>query len=311
MSTNAGGRARTGRLRSTTKASSRTNWTCSRRRSNRGSTSSRKRSRQRKMEAVEQAIQSLKPRQRALLEGYYFDNRSMRELAKQLGYSNEYVAKSTKKRIINTIRETIEQQERANQSRLSPAAFFIPSTILRRKLTSCRSKHSVAHHSALSTGASTLSRVTMRYPAEESTLSRVTMRYPAEESTLSRVTMRYPAEVSTLSRVTMHYPAEESTLSRVIVRYPLEQALCRASQCAIRWSKHSVARHNALSRRRKHSVAHHSALSAGASILSRVIVRHLIEESTLSRDRVLKYLRNPFFSPDTFQKSAGKATFSS
>lgn len=80
---------------------------------------------QRKMEAIEQAIRTLNPRQRALLEGYYYDKRTMRELAQQLGYSNEDVAKSTKNRIIKTIRETIKQQERANQSRLSPAAFLV------------------------------------------------------------------------------------------------------------------------------------------------------------------------------------------
>ena len=79
---------------------------------------------QRKMEAIEQAIRTLNPRQRALLEGYYYDKRTMRELAQQLGYSSEDVAKSTKNRIIKTIRETIKQQERANQSRLSPAAFL-------------------------------------------------------------------------------------------------------------------------------------------------------------------------------------------
>ena len=76
------------------------------------------------MEAIERAIKTLNPRQRALLEGYYYNHKTMRELAERLGYSNEDVAKSTKNRIMNSIRTTIKQQERANRSRLSPAAFL-------------------------------------------------------------------------------------------------------------------------------------------------------------------------------------------
>ncbi len=81
--------------------------------------------RERKISAIEQEILKLSPRQRVLLEGYYFENKSMRELAQQLGYKSEDVAKSTKKRIIDLIRATVKQQERANRSRLSPAAFLL------------------------------------------------------------------------------------------------------------------------------------------------------------------------------------------
>ena len=82
------------------------------------------REKERKMEAIERAIKTLNPRQRALLEGYYYNHKTMKELAERLGYSNEDVAKSTKNRIMNSIRTTIKQQERANRSRLSPAAFL-------------------------------------------------------------------------------------------------------------------------------------------------------------------------------------------
>lgn len=82
------------------------------------------RAKERKTMAIEKAIMSLKPRQRALLKAYYIDRMTMRELAEQLGYSSEDVAKNTKKRIIKQIRANVQQQERADSSRLSPAAFL-------------------------------------------------------------------------------------------------------------------------------------------------------------------------------------------
>ncbi len=85
------------------------------------------RAKERKMKAIEREILKLNPRQRALLEGYYFENKSMRELAQQLGYKSEDVAKNTKKRIMEMIRATVKQQERAYQSGLSPAAFLMPA----------------------------------------------------------------------------------------------------------------------------------------------------------------------------------------
>lgn len=80
--------------------------------------------RERMLDAVEMELLKLNARQRALLQGYYFENKSMKELAKQLGYKSEDVAKNTKKRILNLIRSTVKQQERADSSRLSPAALL-------------------------------------------------------------------------------------------------------------------------------------------------------------------------------------------
>lgn len=98
------------------------------------------RARERKTMAIEKAIMSLKPRQRALLKAYYIDRMTMRELAEQLGYSSEDVAKNTKKRIIKQIRANVQQQERADSSRLSPAA-FLKRTHIYYKYKSCCSKY--------------------------------------------------------------------------------------------------------------------------------------------------------------------------
>lgn len=75
-----------------------------------------------KLELLEAELKKLNARQRALIEGYYFEKRSMKELAQLLGYSSEDVAKSTKNRILNTIRATVKKQERAGG--LSPAAIL-------------------------------------------------------------------------------------------------------------------------------------------------------------------------------------------
>ena len=80
------------------------------------------RARDRKLELLEAELKKLTARQRALVEWYYFENKSMKELAQLLGYSSEDVAKSTKNRILNTIRATVRKQERA--SGLSPAAIL-------------------------------------------------------------------------------------------------------------------------------------------------------------------------------------------
>lgn len=80
------------------------------------------RERERRLDAIDRALKTLSPRQRALLEGYYFDKKSMRELAEQLGYSSEDVAKTVKNRIMKTVRATVKQQERAGG--LSPAAIL-------------------------------------------------------------------------------------------------------------------------------------------------------------------------------------------
>ena len=80
------------------------------------------RARDRKLALLEAELKKLTARQRALVEGYYFENKSMKELAQLLGYSSEDVAKSTKNRILNTIRATVRKQERA--SGLSPAAIL-------------------------------------------------------------------------------------------------------------------------------------------------------------------------------------------
>ena len=80
------------------------------------------RARDRKLALLEAELKKLTTRQRALVEGFYFENKSMKELAQLLGYSSEDVAKSTKNRILNTIRATVRKQERA--SGLSPAAIL-------------------------------------------------------------------------------------------------------------------------------------------------------------------------------------------
>ena len=80
------------------------------------------RAKDRKLALLEAELKKLTARQRALVEGYYFENKSMKELAQLLGYSSEDVAKSTKNRILNTIRATVRKQERA--SGLSPAAIL-------------------------------------------------------------------------------------------------------------------------------------------------------------------------------------------
>ena len=78
----------------------------------------------RKIAAMYDAVDKLNPRQKALLMGFHIDNKSMRELADQLGYNSEDVAKNTKKRIIASLRTGIQQQERANGNGLSPVAFL-------------------------------------------------------------------------------------------------------------------------------------------------------------------------------------------
>jgi hypothetical protein len=59
-----------------------------------------------------------------------------------------------------------------------------------------------------------------------------------------------------------------------------QKALCRASRCSIKLSKHSVARHDALSNR--------------ASILSRIMMLYTIEASTLSRVTMLYPIEQAF-----------------
>lgn len=80
----------------------------------------------RRYEAMCQALETLSPRQKALLLGYHLDHRSMKDLALQLGYSNEVVARNTKRRILAGLRSRIQQQERADGNRLSPVAFLNP-----------------------------------------------------------------------------------------------------------------------------------------------------------------------------------------
>lgn len=84
----------------------------------------------RKLKAMYDAVDKLNPRQKALLLGFHIDHRPMRELAAQLGYSSEDVAKNTKKRIIASLRTGIQQQERTDNNRFSPVAFFAASHII-------------------------------------------------------------------------------------------------------------------------------------------------------------------------------------
>ena len=79
---------------------------------------------QRRIDAMNEALGQLNQRQRDLLHGYYHDNCSMKDLAKRLGYSNERVAITTKNRIIKSLRNGIQQQERAHSNGLSPVAFL-------------------------------------------------------------------------------------------------------------------------------------------------------------------------------------------
>ena len=83
------------------------------------------RAEQRKLALMNYEVSRLNTRQRALLQGYYYDHRSMKELAVMLGYSNEDVAKNTKKRIIASLRSGIQRQEEALGNGLSPVAIFI------------------------------------------------------------------------------------------------------------------------------------------------------------------------------------------
>ena len=53
-----------------------------------------------------------------------------------------------------------------------------------------------------------------------------------------------------------------STLSRVTMFYAVEQALRRPTECFLQSRKYSVARQSTQSRRSKHSVARHDALSS-------------------------------------------------
>lgn len=79
---------------------------------------------QRRIDAMQEALGQLNERQRSLLNGFYLEDYSMKELAKRMGYGSERVAITTKNRIVKNLRERIQQQENANSNGHSPVALL-------------------------------------------------------------------------------------------------------------------------------------------------------------------------------------------
>lgn len=74
-----------------------------------------------RLELVDRALDSLPPRQKALVVGFYVEGKSMRQLATELGYKSETVAKSTKLRVMQQLTAVVRQQQ---ESESSPVVVF-------------------------------------------------------------------------------------------------------------------------------------------------------------------------------------------
>lgn len=61
----------------------------------------------RRLALLDRALATLPDKQRRLVRGYYYDGKSMRQLASELGFKDETVAKSTKLRAIRTMQEVV------------------------------------------------------------------------------------------------------------------------------------------------------------------------------------------------------------
>ena len=57
------------------------------------------------------ALSQLSDKQRRLVCGFYYDHKSMKELADELGFKDETVAKSTKLRAINIMKEVVRNHD--------------------------------------------------------------------------------------------------------------------------------------------------------------------------------------------------------
>lgn len=60
---------------------------------------------------LDMALNALPDKQRKLICGYYYEDKSMRQLAAELGFMNERVAITTKQRAINTMKEFVSNHK--------------------------------------------------------------------------------------------------------------------------------------------------------------------------------------------------------
>lgn len=87
---------------------------------------------------LEKVLEAMPPRQRAILQHFYWDRMSMSEIAALCGFKNENVAKSTKKRYMDNFRNIARQMLEDDALVEAALARTIERASLRNQIDECR-----------------------------------------------------------------------------------------------------------------------------------------------------------------------------